>query len=205
MFGSTEKELRPSSNFHLLPLEEPTAGEAQEKQIRAHNIFPEVKDEAWDATPDDLIEHDGEKVLGNQMKQEDGFEDELEGKKLEENTERNCLMSLDITEEELQRLEQQAQEKHLTDVTCTSPEVLNTVKSKQFIHEGGWLIFSIYGQRVNILGFADHLVSAQFCQFGVKAAVDQQPVCMLIKLYLQKQKSRLGLACELLFATPDLV
>ncbi|XP_055423113.1 bifunctional 3'-5' exonuclease/ATP-dependent helicase WRN isoform X5 [Bubalus kerabau] len=122
MFGSTEKELRPSSNFHLLPLEEPTAGEAQEKQIRAHNIFPEVKDEAWDATPDDLIEHDGEKVLGNQMKQEDGFEDELEGKKLEENTERNCLMSLDITEEELQRLEQQAQEKHLTDVTCTSPE-----------------------------------------------------------------------------------
>lgn len=122
MFGSTEKELRPSSNFHLLPLEEPTAGEAQEKQIRAHNIFPEVKDEAWDATPDDLIEHDGEKVLGNQMKQEDGFEDELAGKKLEENTERNCLMSLDITEEELQRLEQQAQEKHLTDVTCTSPE-----------------------------------------------------------------------------------
>ncbi|XP_024841971.1 bifunctional 3'-5' exonuclease/ATP-dependent helicase WRN isoform X3 [Bos taurus] len=122
MFGSPEKELRPSDNFHLLPLEEPTAGEAQEKQIRAHNIFPEVEDEAWDATPDGLIEHDGEKVLGNQMKQEDGFEDELEGKKLEENTERNCLMSLDVTEEELQLWEQQAEEKHLTDVTCTSPE-----------------------------------------------------------------------------------
>ncbi|XP_065802648.1 bifunctional 3'-5' exonuclease/ATP-dependent helicase WRN isoform X3 [Muntiacus reevesi] len=122
MFGSTQKELRPSSNFHLLPLEEPTAGEVQEKQIRARNIFPEVKDEALDATPDGLIEHDGEEVLGNQMKQEDGVEDGLEGNKLKENTERNCLMSLDITEDELRLLEQQAQEKHLTDVTCTSPE-----------------------------------------------------------------------------------
>ncbi|KAF4026175.1 hypothetical protein G4228_018195, partial [Cervus hanglu yarkandensis] len=121
MFGSTQKELRPSSNFHL-PLEEPTAGEVQEKQIRAHNIFPEIKDEALDATPDDLIQHDGEEVLGNQMKQEDGVEDGLEGNKLKEDTERNCLMSLDITEDELQLLEQQAQEKHLTDVTCTSPE-----------------------------------------------------------------------------------
>ncbi|KAM7227229.1 hypothetical protein CapIbe_021642 [Capra ibex] len=122
MFGSTEKELRPSSDFHLLPLEEPTAGEAQEKQIRAHNIFPEVQDEAWDATPDDLIEHDGEQALGNQMKQEDGSEDALEGNNLKENTERNCFMSLDITEEELQLLEQQAQEKDLIDVTSTSPE-----------------------------------------------------------------------------------
>ncbi|KAM9670397.1 bifunctional 3'-5' exonuclease/ATP-dependent helicase WRN isoform 2-T2 [Dama dama] len=121
MFGSPQKELRPSSNFHLL-LEEPTAGEVQEKQIRARNIFPEVKDEALDATPDGLIEHDGEEVLGNQMKQEDGFEDGLEGNKLKDNTERNCLMSLDITEDELQLLEQQAQDKHLTDVTCTSPE-----------------------------------------------------------------------------------
>lgn len=132
MFGSTEKELRASSDFHLLPLEEPTAGEAQEKQIRAHNIFPEVQDEAWDATPDDLIEHDGEQALGNQMKQEDGSEDALEGNNLKENTERNCFMSLDITEEELQLLEQQAQEKDLIDVTSTSPEVLTTVKSKQF-------------------------------------------------------------------------
>ena len=41
-------------------------------------------------------------------------------------------MSLDITEEELQLLEQQAQEKDLIDVTSTSPEVLTTVKSKQF-------------------------------------------------------------------------
>lgn len=61
------------------------------------------------------------------------------------------------------------------------------------------------GRILNILGFADHLVSAQFHQFGMKAAVDQEPVCILIKLYLQKQKGGLGLACELLFATLDLV
>lgn len=53
MFGSTEKELRPSSEiFTCYHWSEPTAGEAQQYQIRAHNIFPEVQDEAWDATPD---------------------------------------------------------------------------------------------------------------------------------------------------------
>lgn len=133
ILGSTENELRPSSNFHLLPLEEPTAGEVQQKQIREHKIFTEVTDEAWDTTPDNLIKHDGENVLANEVKQEeDGFEDELEDNKLEETPERVCIMSLDITEDELQRLEQQAQEKHPGDVTCKSPEVLNTVKRKQF-------------------------------------------------------------------------
>ncbi|XP_054936896.1 bifunctional 3'-5' exonuclease/ATP-dependent helicase WRN [Physeter macrocephalus] len=126
ILGSTENELRPSSNFDLLPLEEPTAGEVQQKQIREHTIFTKVKGEAWDTTPDNLIKHDGENVLANEVKQEDGFEDGLEDNKLEETPERVCFMSLDITEDELQRLEQQAQEKHLGDVTCKSPEVLNT-------------------------------------------------------------------------------
>eukprot|EP00070_Physeter_catodon_P004807 XP_007110144.2 Werner syndrome ATP-dependent helicase isoform X3 [Physeter catodon] len=122
ILGSTENELRPSSNFDLLPLEEPTAGEVQQKQIREHTIFTKVKGEAWDTTPDNLIKHDGENVLANEVKQEDGFEDGLEDNKLEETPERVCFMSLDITEDELQRLEQQAQEKHLGDVTCKSPE-----------------------------------------------------------------------------------
>ncbi|XP_057552571.1 bifunctional 3'-5' exonuclease/ATP-dependent helicase WRN isoform X3 [Hippopotamus amphibius kiboko] len=126
ILGSTENELRPSSNFHILPLEEPAAGEVQQKQIREHKFFTEDEDEdedeAWDATPDNLIKHDGENVLGNEVKQEeDGFEDGLE-EKLKEDTERVCWMSLDITEDELQQLEQQAQEEYLGDVTCTSPE-----------------------------------------------------------------------------------
>ncbi|XP_036694664.1 Werner syndrome ATP-dependent helicase isoform X1 [Balaenoptera musculus] len=123
ILGSTENELRPSSNFHLLSLEEPTAGEVQQKQIREHKIFTNAEDEAWDTTPDNLIKHDGENVLANEVKQEEnGFEDGLEDNKLEETPERACFMSLDITEDELQRLEQQAQEKHLGDVTCKSPE-----------------------------------------------------------------------------------
>nr|XP_058905257.1 bifunctional 3'-5' exonuclease/ATP-dependent helicase WRN isoform X3 [Kogia breviceps] len=123
ILGSTENELRPSSNFDLLPLEEPTAGEVQQKQIREHKIFTKVKGEAWDTTPDNLIKHHGENVLANEVKQEeDGFEDGLEDNKLEETPERVCFMSLDITEDELQRLEQQAQEKHLGDITCKSPE-----------------------------------------------------------------------------------
>uniref|UniRef100_A0A8C0DF13 Bifunctional 3'-5' exonuclease/ATP-dependent helicase WRN n=1 Tax=Balaenoptera musculus TaxID=9771 RepID=A0A8C0DF13_BALMU len=124
ILGSTENELRPSSNFHLLSLEEPTAGEVQQKQIREHKIFTNAEDEAWDTTPDNLIKHDGENVLANEVKQEEnGFEDGLEDNKLEETPERACFMSLDITEDELQRLEQQAQEKHLGDVTCKSPEL----------------------------------------------------------------------------------
>ncbi|KAB0406736.1 hypothetical protein E2I00_013493, partial [Balaenoptera physalus] len=124
ILGSPENELRPSSNFHLLSLEEPTAGEVQQKQIREHKIFTNVEDEAWDTTPDNLIKHDGENVLANEVKQEeDGFEDGLEDNELEETPEIACFMSLDITEDELQRLEQQAQEKHLGDVTCKSPEV----------------------------------------------------------------------------------
>lgn len=121
IFSST----KPSNNFNFLPLEDPTAGGVQQKQIRKDEGFTDIKDETWDITPDNLITHDEENVLGNEVKQEDGFEDRLEDNKLKENIERTCLMSLDITEYELQILEQQAQEKNLSDVTCKSPEHLS--------------------------------------------------------------------------------
>uniref|UniRef100_A0A452S648 Bifunctional 3'-5' exonuclease/ATP-dependent helicase WRN n=1 Tax=Ursus americanus TaxID=9643 RepID=A0A452S648_URSAM len=117
ILGSTE-------TIQLLPLEDPTADGVQQKQIKEHKIFTKVKDETWDTTLDNLIKHDEGNVLRNEVKQEDdGLEAGLEeGNKLKENTERICLMSLDITEHELQILEQQAQEKLLNDVTCQSPE-----------------------------------------------------------------------------------
>ncbi|XP_073075141.1 bifunctional 3'-5' exonuclease/ATP-dependent helicase WRN isoform X2 [Manis javanica] len=120
MFGSTKTEPRPNSNFNLLPLEDPTAGGLQQQQMKEHKIFTDVKDETQDMLGD-LIKDGIENVLGNEVKQEKGgFEDGLEDTKLEENTERACLMSLDITEYELQILEQQAQEENLSDVSSKS-------------------------------------------------------------------------------------
>lgn len=120
IFGSTETELRPSTNFSLVPLEDPAAGGVQQKQ-----------DETWDTALDNLITHDRENVFGNEVKQEDGLEDGLKDNKLKENTEEVCLMSLDITEYELQLLEQQAQEKYLSDVTCKSPEGLSSKDNEE--------------------------------------------------------------------------
>ncbi|VTJ83434.1 Hypothetical predicted protein, partial [Marmota monax] len=126
IFGSsnTETELSPSSNFDLLSLEESTVGRHQQKQIREHKIL--TKDEPWDITLDNLVKHDGKDVLGNEVKQEDGFKDGIEDNKLKENTERTCLMSLDITDQELEILEQQAQEESpLNDVSYLSAEHLS--------------------------------------------------------------------------------
>ncbi|XP_045444855.1 Werner syndrome ATP-dependent helicase isoform X3 [Pipistrellus kuhlii] len=109
IFGSTETEPRSSVNMNLLPFEDP-AGGVQEKQ-----------EEAWDTTLDNLITQDGENVLENEVKQEGG----LEHSALNKNTEESRIMSLDITEYELQVLEQQALEKNLSDVTCKSPEDLS--------------------------------------------------------------------------------
>lgn len=115
-----------TKTIQFLPLEDPTADGVQQKQIREHKMFTKVKDETWDTTLDNLIKHDEGNVPQNEVKQEeDGLEAGLEeGNKLKENTERICLMSLDITEHELQILERQAQEKFLNDATCKSPEVL---------------------------------------------------------------------------------
>ncbi|XP_070355733.1 bifunctional 3'-5' exonuclease/ATP-dependent helicase WRN isoform X2 [Equus asinus] len=130
IFGSTETELKPSGNSNLLPLGDPTAGGVLQKQIREHKIFTEVKDETWDTTLDNFIKNDGENVLGNEVKRKDDeFEDELEANKLKEETER--IMSLDITEYELQILEQQAQEKNLSDVTYKSPEHVSSKDNEE--------------------------------------------------------------------------
>uniref|UniRef100_A0A8D0TTW4 DNA 3'-5' helicase n=1 Tax=Sus scrofa TaxID=9823 RepID=A0A8D0TTW4_PIG len=124
IFGSTGNELSPISSFHLLPLQEPTASKVQQKQITIYDFFTKVRDEAWHRTLDNLIKHGGENVLGNEANQEDGFETGLEeDNELKENTERVCLMSLDITEYELQLLEQEAKEKNLSNITSSSPEI----------------------------------------------------------------------------------
>ncbi|XP_054364572.1 bifunctional 3'-5' exonuclease/ATP-dependent helicase WRN isoform X3 [Mirounga angustirostris] len=129
------KKMIPGSTetIQFLPLEDPTADGVQQKQIREHKSFTKVKDETWDTTLDNLIKHDEGNVLQNEVKQEeDGLEAGLEeGNKLKENTERICLMSLDITEHELQILEQQAQEKFLNDATCKSPEHLSSKDNEE--------------------------------------------------------------------------
>ncbi|XP_010590770.2 bifunctional 3'-5' exonuclease/ATP-dependent helicase WRN isoform X1 [Loxodonta africana] len=134
IFGSTstETELKPSGDFNLL--EDPAAGVRQQKEIRENKIFAEVEDETWDIPLDNLIKHDGENVLENEVKQEeDGLEDGIENDKLKENRERVCLMSLDITESELQLLEQQALEENLCDVTYTSSEHLSSKDNEEDI------------------------------------------------------------------------
>ncbi|XP_005398445.1 PREDICTED: Werner syndrome ATP-dependent helicase isoform X2 [Chinchilla lanigera] len=135
---NTESDLRPSSNFHLLSVEDSAAVGEEQKQTREHNVFNKVKDETWDTTLDNLIKHDGEDILGDTMKQTDGFEDGIKDNNVEENMERTCLMSLDITEYDLQILEQQAQEKYLSDVSFQSAEHLSpdgNEKDSSFIIE----------------------------------------------------------------------
>ncbi|XP_023593602.1 bifunctional 3'-5' exonuclease/ATP-dependent helicase WRN isoform X1 [Trichechus manatus latirostris] len=132
IFGSTntETELRPSSDFNL-SLEDPTAGVKEQKETREHKIFAKVKDQTWDIPLDNLIKHDGENILENEVKQQDVFEDGIENNKSKEDSERICLMSLDITESELQFLEQQAQEENLCDVTYTSSEHLSSKDNEE--------------------------------------------------------------------------
>lgn len=126
IFSSTKTELRPRSDFRSLLLEDLTAaGRVQQKQIREDKIFTEVKDESWDTRLDNLITQDGENVLGNEVKREDGCEDGLEDNKLKGNIEGFCLMSSDVTKYQLQILEQQVQKENHSDLTCESPEVLN--------------------------------------------------------------------------------
>ncbi|XP_073856742.1 bifunctional 3'-5' exonuclease/ATP-dependent helicase WRN isoform X5 [Macaca fascicularis] len=133
IIGSTniETELRPSNNLNLLSFEDSTTGGVQQKQIGEHKIFINVEDETWDPTLDHLAKHGGEDVLGNKVeRKEDGFEEGVEDNKLKENMERACLMSLDITEHELQILEQQAQEKYLSDIAYKSTEHLSPTNNE---------------------------------------------------------------------------
>ncbi|XP_074240001.1 bifunctional 3'-5' exonuclease/ATP-dependent helicase WRN isoform X2 [Saimiri boliviensis] len=128
IFTSTnmETELRPSGNLNSLSFEDSAAGAVQQKQIREHKNFINIEDETWDPTLDHLAKHDVEDIVGNKVKRkEDGFEDEVEDNKLKENMERACLMSLDVTEHELQILEQQGQEEYLSNTAYKSTECLS--------------------------------------------------------------------------------
>ncbi|KAL4842200.1 hypothetical protein H8958_002876 [Nasalis larvatus] len=133
IIGSTniETELRPSNNLNLLSFEDSTTGGVQQKQIGEHKIFINVEDETWDPTLDHLAKHDGEDILGNKVeRKEDGFEDGVEDNKLKENMERACLMSLDITEHELQILEEQAQKEYFSDTAYKSTEHLSPTNNE---------------------------------------------------------------------------
>ncbi|KAM5264340.1 bifunctional 3'-5' exonuclease/ATP-dependent helicase WRN [Ctenodactylus gundi] len=92
----------------------------QQKQTRDLKIF--AKNDVPATAPDNLVKYERKNELGNEMKEEDSFEYRTEDNKLKENTENTCLMSLDITEHELQILEQQAQEKYLSDISFQSSE-----------------------------------------------------------------------------------
>lgn len=115
-----ELQHRSDSDF----LEGSIAGGLHQKQIREHKIVNEfeVEDEK---SLENLTEFNIENVFGNDLKQRDNkLEDQLRDKS-KTNAERTCLMSLDITDSELQMLEQQAPEKISSDIICKSPEVLN--------------------------------------------------------------------------------
>ncbi|KAG8506936.1 Werner syndrome ATP-dependent helicase, partial [Galemys pyrenaicus] len=129
----TQTELQPISGFSLLPLKDPTAdGGVPQEQIREHKICTEADEGGWDTTLDNLIVCDVENILGNEVKQEEHkFEDGLEEKKMIENTKRTYLMSSDIKQYELQILEQQAEEKNLSDVTCKSPEQSSSTNNEE--------------------------------------------------------------------------
>lgn len=121
--STIKTELWPNTNFNMLPLEDASADKMPHKQThQEHKMFSKVEEEDRDTTLNNLIKCDVENILGDEVKQEAGYKDGLENTKLKENTERICLMSLDITEHELQLLEQQAQEKVLSDANYKSPE-----------------------------------------------------------------------------------
>ncbi|XP_060027528.1 bifunctional 3'-5' exonuclease/ATP-dependent helicase WRN [Erinaceus europaeus] len=125
ILGHSNANTEPKStvNFNMLPLEDPS-DEVSHKQIYGeHQIFTKVEEEEGDTTLSNLMQCDVENILRDEVKQgETGYIGGLEDTKLKENTERTCLMSLDITESELQALEQQAQEKIQSDVNCKSED-----------------------------------------------------------------------------------
>lgn len=142
----TNAGLGPSDTFNLPLLDDSTTG--VDKQIREHKT---CNNETGDAAPGNLIRCDGEGVFGNKMKQEDRFEDGIK-EKSKENMDRFCLMSLDITEQELQMLEQQALEETFSDVTNTSAEVLNREETlSKFTDRDQLACFSKKEPRTDIL------------------------------------------------------
>ncbi|XP_048186902.1 Werner syndrome ATP-dependent helicase [Perognathus longimembris pacificus] len=135
LFGPTKTttEVRPSSPFNLL-VEDSTVGTQQQKEIRKNTILTEDEDEKQDTSLDDLVKHGGlvkvkEEVL------EDGFKDD----KLKENMQRTCLMSLDVTEHELQIMEQLDEKQTMSDISqqCTEHSSVNSNE-----HDSSYIIES---------------------------------------------------------------
>ncbi|XP_053434433.1 bifunctional 3'-5' exonuclease/ATP-dependent helicase WRN isoform X2 [Nycticebus coucang] len=133
LFGSTntEAETRPSNNF-ILSLEDSAAAVgARQKEITEHRRFTNAQDEIWEPIADNLAKDHSKNVPGNEVKpKEDGFDNGMEDSKWKDHTERNCLMSLDITEYELQILEQEALDKSHHVVTYTSAKPVSPKDSE---------------------------------------------------------------------------
>ncbi|XP_051690087.2 bifunctional 3'-5' exonuclease/ATP-dependent helicase WRN isoform X3 [Oryctolagus cuniculus] len=149
LFGSTDMntELGPSSDFNLPSSDDST-------QIIEHKID---NDERRGATHYNLVTRNAEDTFGNETKQEDGFEDGIENTS-KENMERFCLMSLDITEYELQMLEQQAQEKAVSDVPNTSAEHLSP-KDNENENDSSYIIESDEDLELEMLKSLENLNS----------------------------------------------
>ncbi|XP_075412833.1 bifunctional 3'-5' exonuclease/ATP-dependent helicase WRN isoform X3 [Tenrec ecaudatus] len=127
---NTETDWMPNSNSDL-SLEDPTSSVIQQEEKKEHKMLSKVIEDTWNTRLDHLNKHERESVLEDDVKQEeDGYEIETENNKLKVNSKRNCLMSLDITEYELQLLEQQAEEENIGDAIYTASEHLSS-KNKE--------------------------------------------------------------------------
>ncbi|KAM4836696.1 bifunctional 3'-5' exonuclease/ATP-dependent helicase WRN [Thomomys bottae] len=126
LFGPTKTstEVRSSSHFNL-SLEDLSVGRQQQKETRENKILTEDKDETRNTSLDNLVKQGGNDVL-LKVKQEVGLEDGFKVK-LKENMERSCLMSLDVTEYELQIMEQLDEKQTLSDISqqCTEHSSVN--------------------------------------------------------------------------------
>nr|XP_045014640.1 Werner syndrome ATP-dependent helicase isoform X3 [Jaculus jaculus] len=118
IFGPTniKTKLKPSSNINLL-VEDSTNAREQQKQVGEPNVFTQAKEETYNS-----LKHNEVEALRNKVKQEDEFEEEIKYNMLQENVDKSSWMTLNISEYELQILEQQAEERTLSDVPSQSAQ-----------------------------------------------------------------------------------
>ncbi|XP_045142745.1 Werner syndrome ATP-dependent helicase isoform X2 [Echinops telfairi] len=127
---NTATERMPNSNSDL-SLEDPASSIIQQEDKKEHKMLAEVKEDTWNTRLDHLIKPERESVLEDDAKQEEGgYEVGTENNKLQANSKRDCLMSLDITEYELRLLEQQAEEENISDAIYIASEHLSS-KNKE--------------------------------------------------------------------------
>ncbi|XP_063095870.1 bifunctional 3'-5' exonuclease/ATP-dependent helicase WRN isoform X3 [Cavia porcellus] len=185
--ADAEPELRSHKNVHLLSLEDSTGDGQQQEQTRKQNSFTKVKAETRDTTFDSLIKHSGEDVLGNAVKQEDdGFEDGINDRELKEDMERACLMSLDITEYDLQMLEQQAQETHSRNVSFQSAEHLSLNDNEQ---ESSYIIESDEDLEMEMLKSLENLNSDAAETDHSKCSETERNACFPVEADEDKNES----------------